>query len=83
MFPPMSPLTERVRTELENQQFEREVSLRAQFSEKGSVFHRLRTVFAALGQRTAPVNSRSTEPYPNSQLPEPKAHSSGVFKMQP
>jgi hypothetical protein len=80
MFPPMSPLTERVRVELENQQIAREAAAREQFSGTGSGLHQLRAVFVALWRRNASSNAGAMEPYANSQLPDTRRNSRRVFK---
>ena len=64
MFPPMSPLGERVRTTLENQQLERDAAARAQMTPDHrvrDVLHRLFAIlFRLMSRRTSMAQTEAT-----------------------
>ncbi len=68
MFPPMSPLTERIRVDLENKEFEREASLRAQMGDKTNLFSRVRCWLASLRLRSAITAPRPREVVSERQI---------------
>ena len=61
MFPPMSPLSERVRVDLENKEFEREAAFRAQMGNGIHLFSRIRGWFGNLRWRVPAATPNRAE----------------------